>query len=252
MVQLLTPTGANRNVTFDASHEVEGAVFVIANRAAIGGYSLVVKNVAASTVATLAPQDWGLFVYTDGAWVAVQVAQSALTVTSISVPDNSATAFQILEGANPYVTIDTANSSESVRIHKVLELLASGIDMSQGAAGQSVYLKDNEAAALDISEGANSYLKFVTTNSGEKVVATKPLEVTGGLTAASVFKSTEQTATGSAQTIAHGLGRTPTLAWAMVSDSGATGIYTLVPGVPDATNLTFTGTAGTKFYAFGL
>lgn len=37
-------------------------------------------------------------------------------------------------------------------------------------------LKDNEASALDIKEGANSYLKFVTTDSGEKIVPGKKVE----------------------------------------------------------------------------
>ncbi len=40
---------------------------------------------------------------------------------------------------------------------------------SEGGAG-TFKLKDNDAAALDIKESGNSYLKFVTTNSSEKVV----------------------------------------------------------------------------------
>lgn len=39
-----------------------------------------------------------------------------------------------------------------------------------GTATQDLLLKDNEASALDIKEGANSYLKFITTNSGEKIL----------------------------------------------------------------------------------
>ena len=32
-----------------------------------------------------------------------------------------------------------------------------------------ISLTDNQASSLDIAEGANSYLKFVTTDAGEKV-----------------------------------------------------------------------------------
>lgn len=75
----------------------------------------------------------------------------------------------------------------------------------------------------------------------------------GGLSASgSSFSSTEQTATGSPQNIAHGLGRTPTVVWAYVTDSGATGIYTLVPATHDGTNIVFNGTAGIKYRAFAL
>lgn len=41
----------------------------------------------------------------------------------------------------------------------------------------SITLKDNEASALDIKEGSNSYLKFITTNSGEKIQLGKDLDL---------------------------------------------------------------------------
>lgn len=66
------------------------------------------------------------------------------------------------------------------------------------------------------------------------------------------FQSTEATGTGASQDIAHGLSATPTMVWAMVSDSGVTGIYTLVPGVHDGTNIKFTATTGLKFYVFAV
>jgi len=110
-----------------------------------------------------------------------------------------------------------------------------------------ITLTDNTATALDIKEGANSYLKFVTTNSSESVTVGKPLLLNGGIAPGGVFSSTEQTANGSPQNIAHGLGTTPSFVTVYVTDSGATGIYTLVPGAHDATNIVFNGTAGIKY-----
>ena len=42
-----------------------------------------------------------------------------------------------------------------------------------------ITLTDNLASALDITQSANSYLKFTTTNSGEKVVLGKDLDISG-------------------------------------------------------------------------
>jgi hypothetical protein len=44
----------------------------------------------------------------------------------------------------------------------------------------SISLTDNQASSLDITEGANSYLKFVTTDEGEKVVFGKVFESVSG------------------------------------------------------------------------
>ena len=49
-----------------------------------------------------------------------------------------------------------------------------------------ISLTDNLANALDITESSNSYLKFTTTNSGEKVVIGKALDISGATTAAAV------------------------------------------------------------------
>lgn len=119
-------------------------------------------------------------------------------------------------------------------------------------APTAISLTDNTAAALDISEAANVYMRFVTTNGSESVTIGKPVLFGGGLAPGSKFTSTEQTGTGSAQNVAHGLGTTPSLVWWAVSDSGASGIYTLVPGAHDATNCKFTVTAGVKYYAFAI
>lgn len=119
-------------------------------------------------------------------------------------------------------------------------------------APTAITLTDNQAAALDIKEASNVYLRFVTTNSGEKVVTGKALSLAGGIASDSRFNSTEQTGNGASQNIAHGLSATPSVVWWSVSDSGATGIYTAVPGAHDATNIKMTVTSGVKYYVWAI
>jgi hypothetical protein len=116
-----------------------------------------------------------------------------------------------------------------------------------GFAPTAISLTDNTAAALDISEAANMYMRFTTTNGSEAVVTGKPLLLSGGLAPGSVFTSTEQTGTGSPQTVAHGLGSTPSKYWPALSSVGAGGAALTSISV-DGTNITFTLTAGAKVY----
>jgi len=92
--------------------------------------------------------------------------------------------------ANKVVTVD---GSKKVNEWKVDNLTLDGstiastgdlifthggtIDVSAQASELSI--SDNSAAALNITEGSNSYLKFVTTNSSEKIIAGKTLIVDG-------------------------------------------------------------------------
>ena len=115
-----------------------------------------------------------------------------------------------------------------------------------------ISLTDNLATALDIKEAANSYLKFSTTNGSETVTVGKPLLMSGGIAPGSRFTSTEQTGTSASQNVAHGLSTTPSAVWWSVSDSGATGIYTVAPGAHGPTNAVFTVTTGVKYYVFAL
>jgi hypothetical protein len=192
---------ANRNVDFVAgSSEQAGMWFFVKNHGSTN--NLVIRDSAASTLATLTPGQWAFFAYTGSAWQTFNPATVAAAVTSI--------------------------------------------------APTSITLTDNTASALDITEGANSYIKCVTTDGSESVTFGKSVLFNGGIAPGSRFTSTEQTGTGSSQNIAHGLGSTPSQVTMFVSDSGATGIYTAVPGAHDATNIKFTVTAGVKFYVQAL
>jgi hypothetical protein len=64
-----------------------------------------------------------------------------------------------------------------------------------------------------------------------------------------VFKSTQQTGTGSSQSIAHGLGSVPGLVMVYPADTGAetTGEYVMTEGTHTSTNVVVTVTNGKKF-----
>jgi len=174
----------------------------------------------------------------------------ATQATTIAIIDNTAAALDIAKGANSYLKFVTTNAGEKVTVGKALDLDNASLDLSTQATVVSI--RDNEAAALDISEGANVYLRCVTTNSGEQVVTGKPIHHAGGIAAASVFTSTEQTGTGSSQNVAHGLGSTPSLVWFAVSEDPAGTGFDVAPGAHDATNCVFTVTTGVKFFAYAL
>jgi hypothetical protein len=61
--------------------------------------------------------------------------------------------------------------------------------------------------------------------------------------------SAEQTGTGASQSIAHGLGATPTKVVAIPTDTSpaVVGVYTATEGVHTATNVLITVTSGKKF-----
>ena len=67
------------------------------------------------------------------------------------------------------------------------------------------------------------------------------------LQGASTFKSTEQTGSGAPQTVAHGLGSTPVLFYAIPSSLGAATPYAVTAESADATNVTLTVTNGEKY-----
>jgi hypothetical protein len=64
-----------------------------------------------------------------------------------------------------------------------------------------------------------------------------------------LFVSSEQTGTGSAQNVAHGLGVVPALVFLAPTDTSpaTVGVYTVTEGTHDATNVVVTVTSGKKF-----
>ena len=103
----------------------------------------------------------------------------ATQATDIVIIDNNAAALEIKEAGNAYLTFVTTNSGEKIVADKSIEANA-GIDLDgnldASTQATNVSIIDNTAAALDIKEGSTSYLKYVTTNSGEKITLGKKLE----------------------------------------------------------------------------
>ena len=97
---------------------------------------------------------------------------AALTSTSINVSDGNITNVGDINCDS--ISSDVAATG--------LEIIFDGTDTGDN----KIKLTDNLANALDITESANSYLKFTTTNSGEKVVIGKDLDISGATTAAAV------------------------------------------------------------------
>lgn len=70
----------------------------------------------------------------------------------------------------------------------------------------------------------------------------------------SFFKSTEQTANGASQNVAHGLGRTPALVLVMVTElpAGLAGGFDIAEGAHDGTNVVVTITNACKYIVFAM
>ena len=97
---------------------------------------------------------------------------AALTSTSISVSDGNIT------NAGD-INCDSISSDVAAT---GLNIIFDGTDTGDN----KITLTDNLASALDITQSTNSYLKFTTTNTGEKVVIGKDLDISGATTAAAV------------------------------------------------------------------
>lgn len=69
---------------------------------------------------------------------------------------------------------------------------------------------------------------------------------------ASLFTSTIQTGTGSAQNIAHGLGAVPRMYWVEFADTTAGGPPIVAKGTPTTTNIVVTVTTGVTYYVHAI
>jgi len=107
-----------------------------------------------------------------------------------------------------------------------------------------ITLTDNLASALDITESTNSYLKFTTTNSGEKVVLGKDLDISGDHDL--IIGTSTGTKIGTAATQKIGFfNATPVVQQSGVNEG--TG-FTAGSGTPTKDDSTFTGNVGSTAY----
>jgi len=80
------------------------------------------------------------------------------------------------------------------------------------------------------------------------------LTAPGGVGGSGVFRSDEQTGTGSAQDVAHDLGAVPSLVWFVPTElpAGLASGADVAEGTHTDTNLVVTVTSGLKFRAYAL
>lgn len=120
-------------------------------------------------------------------------------------------------------------------------------DTSVFAAGDRVYW-DNSAKKVSSTATANTLI-------GRAARAALTGDATGRVilsvaaSATSAFQSSEQTGTGSAQNVAHGLGRAPGIVIVYPTDTSPStlGSYTVSLGTHTSTNVVLTVTSGKKF-----
>tara|TARA_B110000977_G_scaffold43186_1_gene58552 strand:+ start:2774 stop:4309 length:1536 start_codon:yes stop_codon:yes gene_type:complete len=100
-------------------------------------------------------------------------ASSAILVDANSKVNQLKTGNIVVTGSSN--TISTSSGNLTIAPTSNLVLTHGGTIDLDGQAN-SITMPDNQAAAVDFNEGGTSYLKFVTTNSGEKVVIGKDVE----------------------------------------------------------------------------
>ena len=108
---------------------------------------------------------------------------TATAALDVKVIDNSGLALRVMEGTNEYLRVVTTDGSESVTIKKTLETdgdlqIDGGVTMP---VATDIGIVDNSGLALRVMEGTNEYIRFTTTDGGEKIQTAKELEVNGAL-----------------------------------------------------------------------
>lgn len=133
----------------------------------------------------------------------------------------------------------------------VYNLSVKGVDDAGNvavAAGDELFYVDGDTPKISKKRTgwfAGIALAAVTSGS-TTTIAVKLIERTS---LPPVFKSSEQTGTGSSQNIAHGLGVTPSLVLVYPTDTSpaTAGVYVLTEGTHTSTNVVVTVTTGKKF-----
>ena len=111
-------------------------------------------------------------------------------VVDLTIIDNQAQAFRIMEGTTEYLRVTTTNSGEKIDVSTTLQLdgavdINGAVDCSGDVTfsdAQSISMTDNLGFALRVMEGSNEYVRFVTTDGSEEVDFSKSVKLDGGMT----------------------------------------------------------------------
>jgi hypothetical protein len=169
----------------------------------------------------------------------------------LSVAKADANGAVTLNGSLLFVADFAAASGEYLPLALPWKLVtSSGLDTSASSIGQPVYLSDT-AGGLSLTAGTVG-LKIGTVmtvaTSGTVLLAPQGMATTGG----GVFVSAEQTADGSAQSIAHGLGYVPSRVLAAFSEFGASEACDIALGTHTVTSVVLTVTSGRKYFVIAM
>lgn len=146
-----------------------------------------------------------------------------------------------------WVAIHAAASGQQVRCSKYRIL--NNVNTSAGAVGGSVYLSDDGGWSHTPGDVRVRIGTIISDHASTGAVELAPQASYASETVGGIFVSAEITADGSAQGTAHGLGRIPSKALAVVSDNIGTGVHwTVAPGTHTTTNAVFTVTGSVKYY----
>jgi len=170
----------------------------------------------------------------DGAVIGANSAAAgtfaALTATSIDVSDGNITNAGDIN----------CDSISADAVGTGLNIIFDGTDTGDN----KITLTDNLASALDITESTNSYLKFTTTNSGEKIVFGKDLDVSGDHDFIIGTSTGTKIGTATSQKIGF-FNATPVV---QQSGTGETTGFTVGSGTTARDDSTFTGNVGSTAY----
>ena len=170
----------------------------------------------------------------DGAVIGANSAAAgtfaALTSTSMSVSDGNITNAGDINCDS--ISADDASTG--------LNVIFDGTDTGDN----KITITDNLASALDITESTNSYLKFTTTNSGEKIVFGKDLDISGDHDLIIGTSTGTKIGTATSQKIGF-FNATPV---AQQSGTGETTGFTAGSGSAVKDDSTFTGNVGSTAY----
>lgn len=142
------------NINVD-SGAIDGTV-IGANSAAAGDFTAL-----AATSLDLQGGD-----LSDAGDVNVDSISAAATDFDLLLSDNSATALEIKEGTNAYMTFDTTNAAELMTMHKEVQML----DVVLMADDKQIYFGDDDDASIQFVS-ADDQLRITGAGSGVKVAS---------------------------------------------------------------------------------
>ena len=192
------------------------------------------------------------------------ISSSGLTVTTNNTITFNQERITSLDNATIGATTAAAGTFTSIsasdgNITNVGDINCDSISADDAATGLNVIfdgtdtgdnkitLTDNLASALDITESTNSYLKFTTTNSGEKVVFGKDLDISGDHDL--IIGTSTGTKIGTATSQKIGFFNADPVA--QQSTVNTTTGFTAGSGSAAKDDSTFTGDFGTRAYTVG-